>query len=103
MNRVAKWLFPVAFGLVLSCGNKEKDGSPYADILNKPPYDLLSDSIRKDSRNDELLFRRAVLLNKNNLPEPALADFQKAWSLKKDERYAFGTSTILLDSKPDSA
>jgi tetratricopeptide (TPR) repeat protein len=43
------------------------------------------------------------LLNKNNLPEPALADFQKAWSLIKDEKYALGISRLLLDKKPDSA
>ena len=43
------------------------------------------------------------MLNKASFPEPALADFRKAWSIRKDERYAFGVSTILLDKRPDSA
>jgi tetratricopeptide (TPR) repeat protein len=64
---------------------------------------VISDSIRKEPKRDELYFNRAVLLNKNNFPEPALADFKKAWSLKKDERYAVGISTILLERNPDSA
>ncbi len=50
-----------------------------------------------------MYFRRAVLLNKNNFPEPALADFRKAWSLAKEESYAVGVSNILLEKKPDSA
>ena len=52
---------------------------------------------------DDLYFRRAVLLNKNNLPEPALVDFKKAWSIAPAETYAVGVSNILLDKKPDSA
>ena len=32
-----------------------------------------------------------------------MADFKKAWTLKKDEKYALGISTLLLDKKPDSA
>ena len=89
--------------LCLSRCNNNKDESAYSDILTQPPYDVISDSIRKDPTHDELYFHRAILLNKNNLPEPALADFRKAWSLRKDERYAFGVSTILVDRKPDSA
>jgi len=50
-----------------------------------------------------LYFRRAVLLNSNNLPEPSLLEFQKAWSLKTEERYALGISTLLLEKKTDSA
>jgi tetratricopeptide (TPR) repeat protein len=42
-------------------------------------------------------------LNKNNLPEPAIADLRKAWSLAKYEQYAIGLSNILLEKKPDSA
>jgi tetratricopeptide (TPR) repeat protein len=77
--------------------------SPYANVLKNPPFDLLTDSIRKYPKTDSLYFRRAVLLNKNNYPEPALADFKTAWSLHKDERYAFGISTMLLDRNADSA
>jgi tetratricopeptide (TPR) repeat protein len=87
---------------VTSC-NDNKDTSPYSEILSQSPFSSLTDSIKKEPQNDELYFRRAILLNKNNFPEPALADFQKAWSLKKEEKYAFGVGTILSDRKPDSA
>lgn len=90
--------------LVLSgCSDKNKDNQPYGDILSKPPFSTLTDSIKLQPANDELYFRRAVLLNSNNLPEPALADFQKAWSLHKQEKYAFGMGNLLLEKKPDSA
>jgi len=88
--------------VVAGCGNKE-NSSPFGEILSQPPYSLLTDSIKREPKNDELLFRRAILLNTNNLPEPALADFKAAWSIKKDERYAYGLSNMLLDKKPDSA
>ncbi len=87
---------------VSSC-NDSGDSSPYDKILNEPPFDGISDSIGKDPRNDELYSRRAVLLNKNNFPEPALADFQQAWSLKKDERYAYAIGSLWLEKQPDSA
>ena len=88
--------------LLWSC-NSNNSQSPYNEILSQPPYSSLTDSIRKQPGFDELYFRRAVLLNKNNLPEPALADFRKAWSLASREDYAIGVSNILLEKKPDSA
>lgn len=87
---------------LLSCGNDAND-SPYSDILSQPPFAGLTDSISHDKNNDNLYFRRAVLLNSNNLQEPALADFKKAWSLRKDERYAIGISSLLLENHPDSS
>jgi tetratricopeptide (TPR) repeat protein len=88
--------------LFIACNNEEASSS-FDEILSQQPYDVLTDSIKQQPKNDELYFRRAVLLNKNNFPEPALADFQKAWSLKKYEKYAFGIANIWLDKKPDSA
>lgn len=92
----------IAMLAMIACNN-DRNNSPFGDILSRPPYANLTDSIRKDPQQDALYFRRAVLLNSNNLPEPALADFRKAWSLKKEERYALGVSTILLEKRPDSA
>ena len=88
--------------LISSCNNKSTN-STFSEILSQPPYAGLTDSIKQEPKNDELYFRRAVLLNTNNLPEPALADFKKAWALKKDEKYAFGLGNLLLDKKPDTA
>ena len=89
---------------ISSCHDNSSDpSSPYSDILNSPPYKNITDSIRQAGSDDQLYFRRAVLLNENNQPDPALADFKKAWSIKKTEPYALGISTLLVDSKPEEA
>ena len=104
MFKIAKIFSSILFVLILigSCGDKDSS-SPFDRVLSQPPYAELTDSIKQEPKKDELYFRRAVLLNTNGLPEPALADFQKAWLLKKNEKYAFGISSLLLDKKPDSA
>lgn len=97
-------VYLLAIIVVVSCNDQDKSVSPFGDLLAKPPYSTLTDSIHDQPGNDELYFKRAVLLNKNNLPEPALADFQKAWSIDKQEKYAFGVSNIWLDRQQhDSA
>jgi len=87
---------------ILSC-NSEQEQSPFADVLSQQPYTGITDSIRKEPNRDDLYFRRAILLNKNNLPEPALSDFQKAWSISRQETYAVGISNILLDKNKNEA
>lgn len=96
------FLLIVGIGWVTGCNNK-KESSPFDEILSNPPYASLTDSIEKQPARDDLYFRRAVLLNSNDFPEPALADFRKAWSLNREEKYAFGISMILLEKNPDSA
>ncbi len=88
---------------IISSCNDNSSATPYDEILEQKAFAAITDSIKKDPSNDQLRFRRAVLLNTNNFPEPALADFQKAWSLKKEEKYALGISTLLLEKKADSA
>ena len=88
--------------LFAACNNNNSS-SPYDEILAQPLFSSITDSIKKEPGRDDLYFRRAVLFNKNNLPEPALADFRKAWSLAKEEVYAVGVSNILLEKKPDTA
>ena len=83
--------------------NNNNDNSPYDAILAQPPYSALTDSIKDNRSNSELYFHRALLLKKNNLPQPALVDFKKAWSLKEKEEYAANISALLLENKPDSA
>lgn len=103
MSTFTKIMF--AFSLLMifvSCHNDE-DNALYSEILSQQPFSSLTDSIAADRKNDELYFRRAVLLHKNNLPDPALADLRKAWSLKKQERYAIAISSLLLSDHPDSA
>lgn len=104
MKYFAKILVTAACSMtIISSCNDNSNDSPYDEILEQKAFAAITDSIKKDPSNDQLRFRRAVLLNTNNFPEPALADFQKAWSLKKEEKYALGISTLLLEKKADSA
>jgi tetratricopeptide (TPR) repeat protein len=99
-----KWLCSVfILAVLIGCSNEKNETSPYESLLKQAPYARLTDSIQRYPKNDELYFRRAVLLNKANHPAPALVDFRKAWSLLKEESYALGISNILLDTRPDSA
>jgi tetratricopeptide (TPR) repeat protein len=88
---------------VISGCNNHNDSSPYEELLSRPPYANLTDSIHQNHSDPDLYYRRGMLLFKNNNNPPALADFKKAWSLSKKEQYAIGISNVLLDKKPDSA
>ncbi|MET0392533.1 MAG: tetratricopeptide repeat protein [Chitinophagaceae bacterium] len=88
--------------VLAGCGGPGND-SPYAEVLAQPLYRPLTDSIEREPQRSDLYFRRAVLLNQNNLPEPALADFQKAWSLSRQEIYALGAGNLLLEKDPAEA
>lgn len=98
----AKVLIPIILLIVASCNNSD-ESSPYQELLSRPPYSNLTDSIHQDSKNAELYFRRGMLLYQNNNNTPALADLRKAWSIDKKETYAVGISNILVEDKPDSA
>ena len=87
---------------MVACNTKNST-SPFDEVLARQPFSPLTDSIKQQPENDELYFRRAVLLNRNNFPEPALADFQKAWSIHKHEKYAIAIAYLLKDKRPDSA
>ena len=104
MTWVKKTSFLVssAVFLITACNNDPATSS-YSEILSRPPYAGLTDSIKAEPKNAELYFKRAVLLNKNNFPEPALDDFRKAWELTKTEKHALGVSNILIEKNTDSA
>lgn len=87
----------------LNACNDHEAVSPYEELLTRAPYAKLTDSIRKNSSDPDLYYRRGMLLFKNNNNPPALADFRSAWSLTKKEVYATAISNVLLDGKPDSA
>ena len=105
MNRIAKIAAPIIAGLILisSCNDKGTD-SPFGETLSQPPYAGLTDSIKQEPQNDDFYFRRAVLLNTNNLPEPALADFKKAWAIKKAGAYKIAIPDVYFITKlPEEA
>jgi tetratricopeptide (TPR) repeat protein len=92
----------VCLFIISGCTN-EGSQSPYAEIVNAPPFATITDSIKREPGRDDLYFRRAVLLNQNNFPEPALEDFKKAWSLNRQEKYALGAGNIYLEKNAESA
>ncbi len=101
-NRTISSLLPFLYFLLTGCGNSN-NSSPDNEILSQPVFATLTDSIQKQPANDTLYFRRAILLNKNNYSEAALHDFQKAWSIRKDEFYALGIARLWMQKNPDSA
>ncbi|MEN9548178.1 MAG: hypothetical protein RIR12_769 [Bacteroidota bacterium] len=85
--------------LIFSGCKVHQSTSPFTALLENSPYKIYTDSIRQFPNNDTLYFRRAILLNSNNHPEAALADFETAWKMAKQEPYAVGAGTILADAK----
>src|SRR4030095_1054171 len=78
--------------LLFAACSDHNDASPYEDLLSRPPYASLTDSIHQNSSDPDLYYRRGMLLYKNNNAPPALHDLRKAWSLSQKEQYAIGIS-----------
>lgn len=103
-----KIITPLFLSLILlvvsftKCTNNSEK-TPFDQVVNQSPYSSITDSINNDKTNADLYYKRAALLKKNNIPEAALADYQKAWSLNKKEEYAVGLSSLLMDKNIDSA
>src|SRR5436305_11419919 len=93
-------LFSMSFVclLLLSCGDSQEDS-----ILNHPPYDRLSDSIRKDPANADLHYHRGSLLYSNNESVYAESDIREAWQLQHKDEYSLTLTTILKKKNTDSA
>ena len=72
------------------------------DPLAEPPYDKITDSIRKFPENPELYYRRGRLLFENNQPVFAARDVKKAWDLEPRESYALSMVTLLKEKGNDS-
>lgn len=99
-----KWYASILFiSIVIAACGDEGIQSPYDNMLEEPPFGIITDSINKAPKDDGLYYRRGLKLKEQNLPEPALADFQQAWSLNKKEEYAVHITSILLDKDPAAA
>ena len=104
-----RWSFFVSLSLLTlinftsSCNNQTEESSEFSEIHSKPPFSSITDSLKINSSDAGIYYRRGLLLMKNNYPDAALADFQKAWSLSQKEEYGVAISNILLVNQPDSA
>jgi tetratricopeptide (TPR) repeat protein len=104
-----RWRFFVLISLLIlinfnsSCIDQPKETSPFSEILSQPPYNRITDSLKKNPSDAAKYYRRGLLLQNNNYQDAALADFQKAWSVSPQEEYGVAVSNILLQKLPDSA
>lgn len=91
----------VAATLLISCGSDNNDRS---DIISRPPYAPVTDSIRQFPDNPRYYLARAILLSQNNLHSVATPDYKKAWELSNEEGVALEyASNLQLINKPDDA
>lgn len=72
-------------------------------LLEQPPYNSLSDSIRQQPKNAGLYYRRGTLLYQNEQVVAAERDLKQAWQLQPTEEHALSVVTVLIKTAPDSA
>lgn len=69
------------------CGLGDKTNG-FGEVLYKPPFKSISDSIDQFPNNAVLLVQRAELLSQNNRHEIAYYDYKKSWELQPSENTA---------------
>jgi tetratricopeptide (TPR) repeat protein len=85
-------------------GCKQDNTDKIGQLLSKPPYAGLTDSIKAAPQNADLYLARGMRLSQNNLHELATADYEKAWQLAPAEGTALPyISNLMLVDLPDSA
>lgn len=79
---------PLLF-VIAGCGLfGDKTVNGFNEVLYKPPFKVLSDSIDQFPNNAGLLLRRAELLTQNNQQDVAYYDYKKSWELQPTEQTA---------------
>lgn len=90
-------------GLIIA-GCKQGSTDRIEQLLSKPPYAGLTDSIKAAPQNAELYLARGIRLSQNNLHEVATADYEKAWQLAPAEGTALQyISNLMLIDQPGTA
>ena len=75
-----------------------------ARILNNPPFESTTDSIRRFPSNAALYIKRAELLSQKNLPDLASNDYEQAWRLQPEESTAISyTASLFMTGKESQA
>jgi tetratricopeptide (TPR) repeat protein len=83
---------PAVFILVLACtgcgGSDNTNVNRESDILKRPAFAAINDSIRQDPKNAGLYLRRAVMLSQVDAHEDANADYKKSWEINPTKESA---------------
>ncbi len=94
----------VLLGFVTITGCNPFDDDKSFKILNDPPFNIITDSIKKFPSNAALYSERAALLSQKDLPELAYPDYKKAWSLSANESTALSyTASMFMTGRETDA
>jgi tetratricopeptide (TPR) repeat protein len=86
---------------IAGCKGPGKKNTSGESFLEKPPFALLTDSIRHYPDDAHLYMERAQLLSRNNFHEIATADYKKAWESSPGEQTAIEyASNLSITGKP---
>jgi tetratricopeptide (TPR) repeat protein len=89
MKQIASYASLFVLFAAAGCGLMgDKTVNGFNEVLYKPPFRALSDSIDKNPNNAALLLRRAELLTQNNQQDIAYYDYKKSWELQPGEQTA---------------
>jgi tetratricopeptide (TPR) repeat protein len=93
-----RWI--AAIFLLVACNfNNDK-----VNVLEKPPFAGLTDSIKRYPGNTQLLLRRAEMLSQHDLHELAYNDYRQAWARDSSEAVAAAyISNLFLVNRPREA
>jgi tetratricopeptide (TPR) repeat protein len=87
---------------ISGCSETGKKKTDMSSVLDKAPFAVYTDSIRKFPDDIHLYFERAQLLSKNNLHEIATADYKKSWESAPGELTAIQyASNLSIINKPN--
>jgi tetratricopeptide (TPR) repeat protein len=105
MNRIYFIFFLIWAAAIGSCGTFDKKSTGNSEeLLGKPPFQAISDSIRQFPNNPELRLHRASLLSENNQHELAYSDYKKCWELTPSEAIApLYASNLFLTGRTTAA
>ena len=102
IRSIFSWLLLSAW-LITNWGCSTAEENSQKKILSAPPYQPLTDSIRKFPQRADLYLNRGLLLSQNNQHELASEDYRKAWELQPDEWSGLEYSSNLMTVNDTSA
>ena len=79
------------------------EGGSDTGLLAAPPYEKISDSIRRQPADAGLYYRRGSLLYQHDEKALAEADLRRAWQLQPTEQHALSLVTMVIDRNRDTA